>query len=135
MTLNLTLKTINPKFVDEGLDLGSKLGKHFQEGHFNLERGLKFQGGVNDLLKQYEEVYKAGTNQNKQQKLISEFFPKHYFSLYTVFPYKTFFSLYTVLSVTYLPCKARNRCISFKMSSAVNFLRANIMPLDCKRTY
>ena len=53
-----------------------KLGNPFQAGYVNLDRGLKFQRGINDLLKQYEEVHKEMTNKNKQQKLISDFFSK-----------------------------------------------------------
>ena len=49
------------KFVHEGLVLGRKLGNHFQ-GDVNLDRVLNFQRGVNDLLKQYEDVYKDITN-------------------------------------------------------------------------
>ena len=43
------------KFCHEGLVLGRKLGNHSQGG----DRGLQFQRGVNDMLKQYEGATKA----------------------------------------------------------------------------
>ena len=78
MTLNLNEPNVfTTKFVHEGLVLGRKLGNHFQREDVNVDRGLKFQQAVNDQLKQYEEFYKYMTNKNKQQRLISEFFPKY----------------------------------------------------------
>ena len=51
-------------FVHEELVLGRKLGNHFQGWDVTLDCGLKFQRGVIDLLKQYEEIYKDMTNKN-----------------------------------------------------------------------
>ena len=51
--------------VREGLAIGRNLGNNFQKHDTSVERALKFQRDVNQLLSQYEEVY---------EDMISNFF-------------------------------------------------------------
>ena len=44
------------KIVREFLAMGRNLGNNFQKHDTNVERALKFQRDVNQLLSQYEEI-------------------------------------------------------------------------------
>uniref|UniRef100_T1HY07 Uncharacterized protein n=1 Tax=Rhodnius prolixus TaxID=13249 RepID=T1HY07_RHOPR len=56
------------KVIREGLELGQKLGNHF-------ERALLFQRNINKCLTQYEELYEDLTK-NQTQLLITDFITK-----------------------------------------------------------